>query len=384
MSFHFEAILLFFLVIHHGSHQKTKEDEQLWQEARNELARRTREYIKNNPISSDLQAFIDELRSPKRRKRQDHNNMYAIKDGNVVPLATLEEQLFTQSHLGANFTVVPLIIPIALENNMTLKQKESTEDSLLSDNGNGGFQGGNSQRAILGRGQGLIGIRDRNRGHKLEDSEDASLETPNRAAVVESPRINTQTEETVVDNLIDDKLKSTSESTELNRVLEDVQNLIVASKKGKGSSKEGALCNVSGYWDSDAGGISFHIKKTDSETEIAMRSTEPPSEDGFIAQDKWNATARIPFSQSSQIIITLTAYKGRRVALFLGECRICDGSETITGDWVLGRTSSDCKDQKAAHSFISDIFRKNNIEKLREAHIKKISTMTTIRSSTDI
>ncbi|XP_048525014.1 uncharacterized protein LOC109536199 isoform X2 [Dendroctonus ponderosae] len=332
MSFHFEAILLFFLVIHHGSHQKTEEDEQLWQEARNELARRTREYIKNNPISSDLQAFIDELRSPKRRKRQ----------------------------------------------------KESTEDSLLSDNGNGGFQGGNSQRAILGRGQGLIGIRDRNRGHKLEDSEDASLETPNRAAVVESPRINTQTEETVVDNLIDDKLKSTSESTELNRVLEDVQNLIVASKKGKGSSKEGALCNVSGYWDSDAGGISFHIKKTDSETEIAMRSTEPPSEDGFIAQDKWNATARIPFSQSSQIIITLTAYKGRRVALFLGECRICDGSETITGDWVLGRTSSDCKDQKAAHSFISDIFRKNNIEKLREAHIKKISTMTTIRSSTDI
>lgn len=80
----------------------------------------------------------------------------------------------------------------------------------------------------------------------------------------------------------------------------------------------GALCNVSGFWDSEAGGISFHIKKSDSETEIAMRSTEPPSEDGFIAQDKWNVTARVPFSQSSQIIITLTAYKGRRVALFLG------------------------------------------------------------------
>lgn len=119
------------------------------------------------------------------------------------------------------------------------RQKEATEDSLLSDNGHGGFQEGNSQRAILGRGQGLVGIRDRNKGHRLEDAEDSNIETPNRAAVVESPKTNEQTEETVVDNLIDDKLKSTSESTELNRVLEDVQNLIVASKKGKGSSKEG-------------------------------------------------------------------------------------------------------------------------------------------------
>lgn len=121
MSFHFEAVLLFLVIIHHGLLQAPEEDGQLWQEARNELARRTREYIKNNPISSDLQSFIDELRRPKRRKRQDHNNMYAIKDGNVVPLAKLEEQLLTQSHLGENFTVVPLIIPIALENNMTLK-----------------------------------------------------------------------------------------------------------------------------------------------------------------------------------------------------------------------------------------------------------------------
>lgn len=66
---------------------------------------------------------------------------------------------------------------------------------------------------------------------------------------------------------------------------------------------------------------------------------------------------------------------------FLGECRVCDGSETITGDWLVGRTSSDCKDQKASHSFVSDVFRKNNVETLREAHMKKMSCVTTEKTT---
>lgn len=123
----------------------------------------------------------------------------------------------------------------------------------------------------------------------------------------------------MVDSLINDRLKSTSESNELNKVLEDVQNLIVASKKGRGSSKEGALCNVAGYWDSESGGMTFHILKEDGVPVVKMRPTEPPSEDGFIGKDNWNVTAQIPFPQSAQIVIALTAYKGRKVALFLGK-----------------------------------------------------------------
>lgn len=96
-----------------------RKNAKLWESARREIARRTREYIKRNPLSPELQAFIEELKEPKRRKRQDHNDMYAIKDGDVVPLNKLEEQLLTESNLGDNFTVVPLIIPIALENNVT-------------------------------------------------------------------------------------------------------------------------------------------------------------------------------------------------------------------------------------------------------------------------
>ncbi|XP_050304995.1 uncharacterized protein LOC126742385 isoform X1 [Anthonomus grandis grandis] len=356
----------------------SEDDQELWERAKRELAERTREYIKNNPISDELRSFIEELSKTasedrkrrfsrskldnpfkqadhQRRKRQEYSNLYAIKDGDVVPLYKIEENLNTASNLGDNFTVVPLIIPIPLENNITLKST-SVEPTIESF---GGVDGG---KAILGRGQALAAV------HAAKMNQ-AAINSDGKEA----------TEETVVDSLVEDKLKSTKGDdsvTALSRVLEDVQNLINAQSKGKKSSKEGNLCNVTGYWDSELGGVTFHIKKKDNGTAISMKPTEPPSEEGFIGEQKWNISARIPFPQSAQVIITLTAHKGRRVALFLGECRVCDGSETITGDWLVGRTSSDCKDQKASHSFVSDVMRKNNVQTLRAAHLAALTNFT--------
>lgn len=119
MSSLIQIIFVLILVLGCETTNQGRKDAKLWESARKEIARRTREYIKRNPLSPELQAFIEELREPKRRKRQDHNDMYAIKDGEVVPLNKLEEQLLTESNLGDNFTVVPLIIPIALENTVT-------------------------------------------------------------------------------------------------------------------------------------------------------------------------------------------------------------------------------------------------------------------------
>lgn len=116
-----QAILVLLIAFVHNSLPATNDDHELWEAARRELAHRTREYIRRNPISDELRSFIEELTQHKRKKRQDSRNMYAIKDGDIVPLARLEEQFNTESNLGGNFTVVPLIIPIALENTMTLK-----------------------------------------------------------------------------------------------------------------------------------------------------------------------------------------------------------------------------------------------------------------------
>lgn len=116
-----QAILVLLIVFAHNSLPATNDDQELWEAARRELAQRTREYIRQNPISDELRSFIEELTQHKRKKRQDSRNMYAIKDADIVPLARLEEQFNTESNLGSNFTVVPLIIPIALENTVTLK-----------------------------------------------------------------------------------------------------------------------------------------------------------------------------------------------------------------------------------------------------------------------
>ncbi|XP_050305010.1 uncharacterized protein LOC126742385 isoform X2 [Anthonomus grandis grandis] len=304
----------------------SEDDQELWERAKRELAERTREYIKNNPISDELRSFIEELSKTASEDRK---------------------RRFSRSKLDN---------PFKQADHQRRKRSTSVEPTIESF---GGVDGG---KAILGRGQALAAV------HAAKMNQ-AAINSDGKEA----------TEETVVDSLVEDKLKSTKGDdsvTALSRVLEDVQNLINAQSKGKKSSKEGNLCNVTGYWDSELGGVTFHIKKKDNGTAISMKPTEPPSEEGFIGEQKWNISARIPFPQSAQVIITLTAHKGRRVALFLGECRVCDGSETITGDWLVGRTSSDCKDQKASHSFVSDVMRKNNVQTLRAAHLAALTNFT--------
>ncbi|XP_076264343.1 uncharacterized protein LOC143198755 isoform X2 [Rhynchophorus ferrugineus] len=313
----------------------TNDEETEWKEAKRELARKTREYLRQNPPSPELIRFIESIRKNNRKKRQDHNNMYAIKDGEVVPLDKIEQELNNaDNNLGENFTVVPLLIPIPLENNVTLKHRYTTEDNYEVKT---------------------------NRYGKVRDDTTSKEEQ-------RSP----STEETVIDSLIEKKLKSTTDAAQLNKVLEDVENLINSQKKGR-SPNEGALCNVVGYWDSRASGMNFHIKKTDSGDEITAVRSEPAVEDGFMIGEHWNVTAQIPFEQKAQVIISAVSR----------ECRICEGGETITGDWIVSRPSSGCKDQKASHAFFADIMRKNNIETLREDHLKKCTKDEINLSTTD-
>ncbi|XP_066148183.1 uncharacterized protein [Euwallacea fornicatus] len=342
------------LILGAGAH----DEDNLRGAARREIARRTQDYVRENPMSHDLQAFIERLRRPERNKRQNHNDTYALKDGEVLPPVKLEDDLVAEPNLGDNFTVAPVIVPIPLGNGVTLKK---TTETAIEDSSSGSSAGSTTTGGQV--------VTDNGESYAV----DAKLRRDRTGYSTTSPA--GKTEEIVVDSLIDERLKSTSETSQLQRVLKDMQSLIDASDKG--STKEGALCNVEGYWDSESAGVTFHIKMVDGEAEVAMKSLEPASEDGFVSKDKWNISAKRPFFKSAQIVLTLNSYNERKVALFLGECRVCEGSETITGDWLVGRPSSDCKNQKASHSFVSDVFRKNNVETLREAHLKKVFTPTT-------
>ncbi|XP_030755387.1 uncharacterized protein LOC115881836 isoform X1 [Sitophilus oryzae] len=315
----------------------SEDDRTLWK-ARRELARRTREYLRTNPMSDDLRQFIQEARRSRRKKRQGHNNMYAVKNGEVVPLNEIEQDISNRDTvLGENFTVVPLIIPIPLENNVTLKDRD--------------------------------------------DNRNNNEETTHRGRFGDGDQIS-EKEETVVDSVIKNKLKSTSESTALSKVLEDVESLINSQRKQK-SANDGALCSVYGFWDSKAAGVSFHIRKSDDQDTIIMKKTEPATEEGFMQRTRWNVTILIPFEQKAQVIISGVCQKNHRIVAFLGECRVCEGSEAIVGDWMVGRPSSGCKDQKASHAFFADVIRKNNIETLREEHLNKCTTDMNL-PSTDI
>ncbi|XP_030755388.1 uncharacterized protein LOC115881836 isoform X2 [Sitophilus oryzae] len=262
----------------------SEDDRTLWK-ARRELARRTREYLRTNPMSDDLRQFIQEARRSRRKKRDRDDN----------------------------------------RNN----NEETTHRGRFGD------------------------------GDQISEKE-----------------------ETVVDSVIKNKLKSTSESTALSKVLEDVESLINSQRKQK-SANDGALCSVYGFWDSKAAGVSFHIRKSDDQDTIIMKKTEPATEEGFMQRTRWNVTILIPFEQKAQVIISGVCQKNHRIVAFLGECRVCEGSEAIVGDWMVGRPSSGCKDQKASHAFFADVIRKNNIETLREEHLNKCTTDMNL-PSTDI
>ncbi|KAL1518224.1 hypothetical protein ABEB36_001882 [Hypothenemus hampei] len=295
-----QIYLIFFLLIilnlDLGLEIQSQESE-LWSRAKRDLVRRTHEYIKRNPISGQLRAFIEGLAT--RSKRQNLNDMYAIKDGDVVPLNSLQGKFEgADSISNAGFTVVPLIVPIPLENTITMKTTEKGQPDVEDES--------TSQRAILGREYQMKKYRERvfmNTDNFIVNTDDF---IGNSDVIQEEYVTSTPTTTVAAATTITTTTTTTGTTDDFDKVLEDVQKLL---KKNHGSHKEGALCNVSGYWDSESG----------------------------------------------------------------GECRICEGTEMITGDWLVGRTSTDCRDQKAAHSFISDIFRRNNVEPLRKEHLEKVS-----------
>lgn len=177
------------------------------------------------------------------------------------------------------------------------------------------------------------------------------------------------------------KKEETEDNQLFEQVIKDVDKLMKFKNEGKFAGREGALCNVTGYWDSEAGGAQIQLQLGETEKQgaqnlkVQLADRMPPDSNGFLNKKEWILSAELPFIHSTVIILRGFHEKDKKVVTFIGECRICEGKEGITGLWSVGRVSTSCNDREATHLTISDIWRKNNIKKLQDSHMSALGAM---------
>ncbi|XP_063930954.1 uncharacterized protein LOC135143046 isoform X2 [Zophobas morio] len=315
-------------------------------------------------MSEDLKSFIqrykrrnenpDKLEDTRKKRSQDldENLLYVIQNGQLVPFRNIKESKRSEelNMEQEGYTVVPLIIPLNMRAPgvkliKTRTLSEEMEKPLAKDEKSGASVApvsaiGSSTAASVGSDKGAEGASG----------------TPPTALEEEGSDNNTK-EETQV----------------LHRILEDVEGLM--QWKHEGNKKEGVLCNLNGSWISDAAGMRFDIcykNSTRKKFRIHVADRIPPNEDGFLCDGNWTVFGELPFLHSGMVIALAVHEKDKHIATFIGECRTCEGSETVTGTWLIGRSSRDCKDQKAAHKVLSDVWKREQGHTLRKKHLEQI------------
>ncbi|XP_049819353.1 uncharacterized protein LOC109595210 isoform X2 [Aethina tumida] len=331
--------------------------------AKRNFQRRQRRFVLEQGVSPDLQSFINSFQSIKRSKRTDFDksHMYVIKDGEVVPLADVH---------------VPDIS--SLTSNSDSQDKETTKISQVPI----------APAAIAA-------VENVQNFPPHENISNASKPCPGTSDLISNNSVNNSTNGTtngalgkmaqdftvlpLVVPLGDDSghMGNAKDDLIIDRILEDVEGLaqMKHSKSSKFSGIDGSACNATGSWISTAGGMELTIPLTEgNETKkVELRKTiSPLSSPGFLLEGGWSLSAQLPFQHSSIVLLLGTRKEGKKIATFIGECKVCGGSEMISGDWMIGRASSDCKDQKAAHSMLSDVLRKDNVQQLHESHMKEL------------
>ncbi|XP_044269496.1 uncharacterized protein LOC123014433 isoform X2 [Tribolium madens] len=305
-------------------------------------------------MSEDLRSFIqrykrknlDKRQTEKRSKRSQgiaENQLYIVQNGQLVPFKNMKgfKRSEEKKPEPEGFTVVPLVIPINLKNPAVKFVKArmlSEENGQPKEQGGGG--GGSPEVST---------VTSAKEGEKPQGGEEP--------VTGEEDNTNNTKEENAV----------------LHKILQDVEGLM--QWKSEGNKKEGVICNINGSWISDAAGMRFDIcyqNSTRKKFRIHLADRIPPNEDGFLCDGNWTVFGEIPFMHSGMVIALAVHEKDRHLATFIGECRICEGSETVTGTWLVARSSRDCKDQKSAHKVLSDVWKREQAHTLRKKHLQKI------------
>ncbi|XP_057655135.1 uncharacterized protein LOC130893231 [Diorhabda carinulata] len=350
-----------------------KDELSILQRAKRNLLCKEKEYLKNQPMSEQLRKFISRYKRkakiPKSRIKHDIEDMYVLDNGNIVPLNQIKirnvnEEYYTSSQASTQqwkFTVLPVILPKTRDSCSTVSTVESTSPVTTFS-----ITTPSETTSIIS-----ATIDDTNTSSKIHKTT-TKTEEKTEESYVESDDENIPSEVTTKGKL-------------LSKVIQDVQELIKFENQPKTEGELGT-CNVTGDWDSYAGGVQIRISPNSNPKtpKIEIVPREPPM-DGFLNGTIWNVTALAPFPHQSLISITAVSAKGKKIANFLGECRICEGAESIAGYWMLRRKSKNCKDREEANSIISDVLRKNNVRLLQKQHLASIdkSTMQHIESTSE-
>ncbi|XP_067006697.2 uncharacterized protein [Anabrus simplex] len=194
------------------------------------------------------------------------------------------------------------------------------------------------------------------------------------------------------------KLKSSDMVANSSKVLLKIMNELEEIKLDRSAAggKEGLPCQVGGSWVSDIAGIRLDMDVMANGTMLVHVANRVPPKDSGLLTCSWIFEGEAPFQRSGLFSIFAKNPVTKRLASFLGQCRVCGGSEMVTGMWLIAREPRDCRDTHLSVTQHPDVFRREMLhllknKKLRDVGIKMpteditLSTLfTTDKTSTEL
>nr|CAD7257614.1 unnamed protein product [Timema shepardi] len=122
-------------------------------------------------------------------------------------------------------------------------------------------------------------------------------------------------------------------------------------------SKNGSTCHIGGSWASEVAGMNVIIaEKTTGDFKVHLENTSN-LQNGTLSI-KWKVSGQAPFGHDGPFHLIATDFQNKKIATFVGQCRVCEGMDMIIGVWQFLQHAHDCKDVLLASTQRQDVFRR--------------------------
>ncbi|CAG2053669.1 unnamed protein product [Timema podura] len=122
-------------------------------------------------------------------------------------------------------------------------------------------------------------------------------------------------------------------------------------------SKDGSTCHIGGSWVSEVAGMSVIIaEKTTGDFRVHLENTSN-LQNGTLSI-KWKVSGQAPFGHGGPFHLVATDFQNKKIATFVGQCRVCEGMDMIIGVWQFLQHAHDCKDVLLASTQRQDVFKR--------------------------
>nr|CAD7405196.1 unnamed protein product [Timema poppensis] len=122
-------------------------------------------------------------------------------------------------------------------------------------------------------------------------------------------------------------------------------------------SKDGSTCHIGGSWASEVAGMNVIIaEKTTGDFKVHLENTSN-LQNGTLSI-KWKVSGQAPFGHGGPFHLIATDFQNKKIATFVGQCRVCEGMDMIIGVWQFLQHAHDCKDVLLASTQRQDVFRR--------------------------